>query len=119
MWTEKGCLSLVFRDLQRQALGLSENYLRLESRQLDSGRGPRSSILTRRLLTLGLEGPDLGTVGAGAGCPNSYRHVINWGPGNAVTIPFIVFIELLSHVQLFLTPCPVACQAPLTLGFSK
>ena len=25
----------------------------------------------------------------------------------------------LSHVQLFVTPCTVACQAPLSVGFSR
>ena len=26
---------------------------------------------------------------------------------------------LVSHVQLFATPCTVACQAPLSIGFSR
>ena len=28
-------------------------------------------------------------------------------------------IQLLSHVQLFVTPWTVACQAPLSMGFSR
>ena len=27
--------------------------------------------------------------------------------------------DVLSHVHLFATPCTVACQAPLSMGFSK
>ena len=27
--------------------------------------------------------------------------------------------QLLSHIQLFVTPCTVACRAPLSMGFSK
>ena len=31
----------------------------------------------------------------------------------------IVAIQLLSHVQLFVTPWTVACQAPLPVGFFR
>ena len=30
-----------------------------------------------------------------------------------------VKVKLLSHVQLFATPWTVACQAPLSMGFSR
>ena len=32
---------------------------------------------------------------------------------------FVIVIQLLSHVQLFSTPWTVACQAPLSMGFTR
>ena len=31
----------------------------------------------------------------------------------------VIVVQLLSHVQLFVTPWTVACQAPLSMGFSR
>ena len=40
---------------------------------------------------------------------------------NKIIISIIVClsVKLLSHVQLFATPWTVACQAPLSMGFSE
>ena len=35
------------------------------------------------------------------------------------TIPLYIAVELLSLVQLFVTPWTVVCQAPLSMGFSR
>ena len=44
-----------------------------------------------------------------------------WCPPETITTLLIscVHVQLLSHVQLFATLCTVACQAPLSKGFSR
>ena len=36
-----------------------------------------------------------------------------------VCVCICVCARMLSHVQLFTTPCTIACQAPLIMGFSR
>ena len=41
-------------------------------------------------------------------------------PGQETGIPHVhVYVCVLSHVQLFVTPCTVAHQAPLSMEFSR
>ena len=55
--------------------------------------------------------------------PHSLRPICSFGiwDNSAPTelIPFREVACLLSHVQLFVTPWTIACQAPLSMGFSK
>ena len=43
---------------------------------------------------------------------------MNWTSGIDILIYTLLFSQL-SHVQLFVTPWTVACQAPLSIGFSR
>ena len=55
--------------------------------------------------------------------PHSFRSTCSFGicDNSAPTelIPFREVACLLSHVQLFVTPWAIACQAPLSMGFSR
>ena len=42
-----------------------------------------------------------------------------WGRKELDTTERLHSLQLLSHVQLFSTPGAVACQVPLSMGFSK
>ena len=46
------------------------------------------------------------------------RDGMNWTSGIDILIYTLLFSQL-SHVQLFVTPWTVACQAPLSIGFSR
>ena len=46
------------------------------------------------------------------------RSTSSWALQSQCTLPF-VYVQLLSHIQLFVTPWTVACQASLSVDFSR
>ena len=113
----RGMRHLRRRGYERKAVrGMGKDHVQEE------GKGGTRGLSTQRAdARQALQAPLRKSKRSELMCPKHHSSVwdAKWKRFNDSSQTFVVAVQSLSHVRLFVTPWPVAHQAPLSMGFSR